>query len=346
MTRSTLPSPPDGGEPGRAVALGRQERELGAWLGRLVEHLDDARAVRGQAGDLVAELEVPRTECRHADGRGEGDRCPDRAPKQARRTQPRRSAAAGWRAASRAGAGGALGVRRRRCGVRGGGGEDALPSGRSAARPARPSRTGPARPSPARRTPDAPRGTPRGGGEPRPSRPPRARRARRRARAPPAPSSAGRRTRGQPRSGPIDCSEQRAHALEAEAQSPLDRPEGHAGALGDLGLGQAAEVGELDRLALDVGDAGSGRPGPRPGQGGARPPPRCRAASGCPGASPRNPGARTWVGVDGSHRSPGGGRSRGARYGPYRAHRRTAQHSARRPGTRPERRLRLPHGRR
>ena len=55
-----------------------------------------------------------------------------------------------------------------------------------------------------------------------------------------------------PRAGP-------PHRQQPEAHPALDRAERRGGPLGDLDLGQAPEVGELDGLALDVGQRGERR---------------------------------------------------------------------------------------
>ena len=47
--------------------------------------------------------------------------------------------------------------------------------------------------------------------------------------------------------------EHAAHLLQAEPDAALDRAQRRIGALGDLDLGQALEIGELDRLALRIG---------------------------------------------------------------------------------------------
>ena len=223
------------------------------------------------------------------------------------------------------------------------------PSARPAGRPARRPRTAPARPRRARPSRRGPRGSARGGAA---RRPPSA--------ASSAPSTkagassrtseqAGRRTScsATARSRRLAGAEQGGpKALEAEAEPALDRPERHTGALRDLGLGQAAEVGELDRLALDLGDGVERRDDGLAVEPLLRPRSTCREGSGRRGAWPRSRGARSSGDGAGPRRSPGGGRSRGARCGRSRAHRRTARHCARRPGTLPGRRLRQPCGRR
>ena len=77
----------------------------------------------------------------------------------------------------------------------------------------------------------------------------------------------------------------RAHREQAEAHPALDRAERRAGPFGDLDLGQAAEVGELDGLALDVGQGGERLAGRSRRRGSRRPRPRRRAGGSCGGGT-------------------------------------------------------------
>src|SRR5262249_56311334 len=58
----------------------------------------------------------------------------------------------------------------------------------------------------------------------------------------------------------VEREQRSAKSLQPEAQAALDRAQRNAGSLRDLDLGQATEIGELDRLTLDVRDPGHGEP--------------------------------------------------------------------------------------
>ena len=121
----------------------------------------------------------------------------------------------------------------------------------------------------------------------------------------------------------------------------LTVPSGVPVRVGDLLLGQTAEVGELDRLALDVarGPSSAPRTASR-----SRPAATSAQTSGRVSAGgrrrPRARAARSSAGGGGRRRSRGGGRSRGARSSRCLVPRRSGRHSATRPGRRPGRRPR------
>ena len=119
-------------------------------------------------------------------------------------------------------------------------------------------------------------------------------------------------------------------------------PSGCPSRLGELGLGEAAVVGELERLALLVGKRAqrllhalaleaAATPPPPPH----RPPPARRARAAPRAGAPRG----------GRGRPRGGGRASGSTCAPSRARGRTAGASARRRGRRPARRPRRAPGR-
>ena len=116
-----------------------------------------------------------------------------------------------------------------------------------------------------------------------------------------------------------------AHRQQPEAHPALDGAERRRRPFRDLLLGQAAEVGELDRLALDVGQRPRARRGP----------PRASRSADDLGPDvgqrqrrrrrrPRARAARWSAGAAGRRRSRGGGRSRAARSSRCRGPRRSA----------------------
>ena len=187
----------------------------------------------------------------------------------------------------------------------------------------------------ARRSPRARPGTSRGARARRPPRPA--------SRAPSTKAPASSRTSSQVRSGPrsrravrvmlaTSPSSDRRMASRPRRIRLLTVPSGVAGPLGDLLLGQAAEVGELDRLALDVGQRGEGLADGLGIEARPRPRPRRRAASELRAAArPRARAARSSGGGAGWRRSPGDGRSTAARSSRCRGPRCSGRHCATRP---------------
>ena len=84
-----------------------------------------------------------------------------------------------------------------------------------------------------------------------------------------------------------------AHREQPQAHPALDGAERRAGPGGDLLLREAAEVGELDRFALDVGQRRRARGPSSAIEAAPRPPPRRRAASGRRGGMSSRSGSST-----------------------------------------------------
>ena len=92
MTSATRPSGATAARPDGPPFGGAEQGKLGAGLGRRVEHLHDAIAIRRERGDVALELvvpalelDVPRSERDDAEHGGEAHGGPDRSPEDADR---------------------------------------------------------------------------------------------------------------------------------------------------------------------------------------------------------------------------------------------------------------------